>query len=246
MSGSAQTVEEGAGQAVRDMRSVRMIQPSDLLVSPRILRARRWVRNLGAEMAAFEELAQIPAVEPQHALQALMDTVLHLYGAGSAGLSVLRAGSYGHADFVWEAVSGALAAHRGNGTPGNFSPCGLCLDIGTAIVLARPERAFGYLARVQPAIFEALIAPLYDLDGTPLGALWVVHHDRVARFGADDVLIMERLAPATAVALKRTLAADPATPGDKALSAGSAQLISRRYGTLWNASSSGSGARKLI
>ena len=213
------------------MRSIRTIQPSDLLISAKRLRARRWVRNLGAEMAAFEELAQIPAVEPQRALQGLMDTVLHLYGAGSAGLSVLRAGSHGHADFVWEAVSGALAAHRGDGTPGNFSPCGLCLDIGTAIVLARPERAFGYLARVQPAIFEALIAPLYDSDGTPLGALWVVHHDPVARFGADDVLIMERLAPATAVVLKRTLAVHPPIPDGESLSAGAARPVSRRYGT---------------
>ena len=120
-------------------------------------------------MAAFDELAQMPPDDPHRALQSLMDTVLHLYGAGSAGLSVLRPGSYGHADFVWEAVSGALAAHQGDGTPGNFSPCGLCLDIGTAIVLARPERAFTYLARVQPAIFEALIAPLYDHDGITAG-----------------------------------------------------------------------------
>ena len=139
-----------------------MIQPSDLLISAEALRARRWVRNATAEMAAFDELAQIPAADPKRGLQCLMDTVLHLYGAGSAGLSVLRPSSYGHADFVWEAVSGALAAHQGDGTPGNFSPCGLCLDIGTAIVLGRPERAFTYLARVQPTIFEALIAPLYD------------------------------------------------------------------------------------
>ena len=207
-----------------------MTQPSDLLISAEALRARRWVRNATAEMTAFDELAQIPAADPQHALQRLMDKVLHLYGAGSAGLSVLRPSSYGHADFVWEVVSGALAAHQGDGTPGNFSPCGLCLDIGTAIVLARPERAFTYLARVQPTIFEALIAPLYDADGTPLGALWVVHHDPVARFGADDVLIIERLAPVTAAALRRMLAAHPAIPDDRSLSAGSAPPTSRRHG----------------
>jgi GAF domain-containing protein len=209
---------------------MRMLQPSDLLIRAETLRARRRVRKLGAEMAAFDELAQISAADPQRALRCLMDLVLHLYGAGSAGLSVLGSSGYGYADFVWEVVSGGLAAHRGDGTPGDFSPSGFCLDTGTAIVLARPERVFSYLARIQPPIFEALIAPLYDLDGTPLGALWVVHHQPAARFGSDDVLIMERLAPATAVALKRTLAA-PAIPADKNLPAGSAQPASRRYGT---------------
>ena len=232
MSGSAQTNERSDGEVSRMVKpSIRMVKPSDLLISVATLRARRLMRDLAAELAAFDELAQIPAPDSQSAVQGIVDTVLHLYGAGSAGLSVLQPGSCGHVDFVWETVRGALAAHQGDGTPGNFSPCGLCLDIGTAIVLARPERAFTYLARVQPTIFETLIAPLYDDDGTPLGALWVVHHDPVARFGADDVLIIERVAPVAAVALKRTLAAHPAAPDDKSQAAGPAHPISRRYGT---------------
>ncbi|HKR36306.1 MAG TPA: GAF domain-containing protein [Steroidobacteraceae bacterium] len=180
---------------------IQPIQPSDLLVDT--LQGRRWVHDLHAEIAAFDELAHVTAAEPDRSMQPLIDAVLGLYGAGSAGLSVLRPGSSGHTDFVWEAVSGALAAHQGDGTPRDFSPCGLCLDIGTAVVLARPERVFTYLARVQPTIFEALIVPLYDDDHTPLGALWVVHHDPVARFGVDDVSTIERLAASLAVALER-------------------------------------------
>lgn len=208
-----------------------MLPPSDLLVSPEALQTRRWVRSLRTEFAAFDELTKTPDADPRRTVQCLIDTVLRLYGAGSAGLSVLRPGSYGHAYFVWEVVSGALAAHRGDGTPGNYSPCGFCLDIGTAIVLARPERAFSYLAGVQPAICEALIVPLYNHDGTPLGTLWVMHHEPKARFGADDVLVIERLSPVTAVALKRMQAGHPAAPGDRSLSAGLAPPISGRYGT---------------
>ncbi len=208
-----------------------MIPPSALLVSPEALQSRRWVRNLRAEFAAFDELTKIPDADPRRTVQCLIDTVLRVYGAGSAGLSVLRPGSYGDAYFIWEIVSGALAAHRGDGTPGNHSPCGLCLDMGTAIVVARPERAFSYLARVQPPICEALIVPLYNHEGTPLGTLWVMHHEPKARFGADDVLVIERLAPVTAVALKRMQAAHPAAPGDRSLSAGSMQPTSGRYGT---------------
>lgn len=185
------------------MRSISTIRPSDLLVTDETLQDRKRVPNLRAETAAFDELALILADDPHRALQRLMDCVLRLYGAGSAGLSVLQPSSDGHTDFVWEAVSGALAAHQGDGTPRNFSPCGLCLDVGRAVVLARPERAFTYLARVQPSIVEALIVPLYDDGGTPLGALWVVHHDPVARFGADDVRVIERLAAPMALALQR-------------------------------------------
>jgi GAF domain-containing protein len=208
-----------------------MIPPSDLLVSPEALQTRRWVRSLRTEFATCDELTKTPDADPRRTMQYLIDTVLGLYGAGSAGLSVLRPGSYGHAYFVWEVVSGALAAHQGDGTPGNYSPCGLCLDIGTAIVLARPERAFSYLARLQPAICEALIVPLYNHDGTPQGTLWVMHHEPNAHFGADDLLVIERLSPVTAVALKRMQAARPAAPADKSLSAGSMQPISGRYGT---------------
>lgn len=164
--------------------------------------------DLHAERAAFDELAKIFAGDPARVLQRLLDCVLRLYGAGSAGLSVLQSGSCGHADFVWEVVSGALTAHQGDGTPGDFGPCGLSVDLGTAIVLARPERAFNYLARVQPAIVEALIAPLYDPAGTPLGALWVFHHDPAARFSDNDVGIIERLAAPTALALQRRPTSD--------------------------------------
>jgi GAF domain-containing protein len=190
------------------VRGPAIIRPCDLLVPREVLRGRNRMPNPRAERVAFDELAMILGGDPARVLQRLLDCVLRLYAAGSAGLSVLQAGSQGHSDFVWEVVSGALTAHRGDGTPGDFGPCGLCLDIGTAIVLARPERAFDYLARVQPAIIEALIAPLYDARGTPLGALWVFHHDPARRFGDNDVSLIERLAAPTALALQRRPTSD--------------------------------------
>jgi GAF domain-containing protein len=190
------------------MRGPATVRPCDLLITREVLCDRDRVSDLRAERAAFAELAAILADDPARVLQRLLDCVLRLYCAGSAGVSLLQPGSGGHSDFVWEAVSGALTAHRGDGTPGDFGPCGLCLDMGTAIVLARPERAFGYLARVHPTIVEALIVPLYDAAGAPLGALWVFHHDPAARFGDNDVGIIERLAAPTALALQRRVTSD--------------------------------------
>jgi GAF domain-containing protein len=228
--GSAQTCEELAAK-LAPMRSPSTIRPSDLFVTPATLRGRRRVPNPHVVTAVFDELALILTDDPHRALQRLMDCVLRLYGAGSAGLSVLRPSSYGHADFVWEVVSGALAAHRGDGTPGEFSPCGLCLDVGTAVVLARPEQAFTYLARVHPTIVEALIVPLYNDDGKALGALWVAHHDPAARFSANDVLIIERLAAPTAEALLRVQAVHAATLDDESRTAESAQPTAGRHAT---------------
>lgn len=214
MYGGAQMRQE-ASVKLSPMCSIAMIRPCDLLVSNEVLRGRKRAPNRPAERAAFDELTSMLADDPRRALQRLTDCVLRLYGAGSAGVSALQPVRCGHTDFVWEVVSGALAAHRGDGTPGDFGPCGLCLDIGMAIVLARPERTFTYLARVQPSIFEALIVPLYDHERTPLGALWVFHHDPAARFVADDVSIIERLAAPTTLALKRVLSALPTTRNDR-------------------------------
>jgi GAF domain-containing protein len=204
MYGSAQTRAIASVKLLR-VRAPAMTRPCDLLVTREVLCGRNRMPDLRAERAAFDELPMILTGDPALVLQRLVDFVLRLYAAGSAGISVLQSGSSGHADFVWEVVSGAMTAHKGDGTPSDFGPCGLCLEIGTAIVLARPERAFGYLARVQPAIIEALIAPLYDAESTPLGALWVFHHEPAARFGDNDVGLIERLAAPTAHALQRRL-----------------------------------------
>ena len=209
MSVSAQTGRKPASHSCAAVTAATiqdtMIRPSDLLVTLETLQCR--TQNPRRERAALDELTQLLAADSPHALLSrFTDVVLRLFGAGSAGISVLRPACRGHTDFEWQAVSGALAAHQGDGTPGDFSPCGLCLDVGAAIVLARPERAFTYLARVPPAMLEILIGPLYDQEGTPLGALWVAHHDPVARFGADDELIIGRLAPAIVLAMQQAQA----------------------------------------
>lgn len=178
------------------------LRPADLVITAALLQRPERAPDLRAEEAAFFELSQILPVDLHRALRRFTEIALRLCCAGSAGLSLLQSNSSGHSDFEWEAVSGGLAPHEGDGTPRNFSPCGLCLDAGAAILLSRPELKFTYLARVQPSIFETLIVPLYDDGHRPLGALWSVHHDPVARFGVNDLRIMEQLATQMAPALK--------------------------------------------
>jgi two-component sensor histidine kinase len=174
----------------------------DLLITPALTQRHERAPNLRAEVEAFGELSQILGVDPRRAVRRFTQVALRLCAAGSAGLSLLKANTFGHMDFKWEVVSGALDAREGDATPRDFSSCGLCLDLGTAILLSQPEREFRYLARLRPTIFEVLTVPLYDTARRPLGALWVAHHDPGATFCANDLRIMEQLAIHLVLALK--------------------------------------------
>jgi two-component sensor histidine kinase len=132
----------------------------------------------------------------------VLDIAQDLCGAGSAGLSLVHLDQSGGTTMRWEAVRGDLSAHEAIDTPREGSPCGLCLDIGIAILISRPQRAFDLLADKLPSIAEILTIPLYDGGRRALGTLWVAHHDGQAHFDSDDVRIAEQLAAQLALALK--------------------------------------------
>ena len=179
-----------------------IIRPADLLITGELLQRPERAPNLRAEAAAFGELSQILAVDPRRAVRRFMEIALRLCDAGSAGLSLLQPDHSDRTGFHWEAIGGALALREGGGTPRHFSPCGLCLDVGTTILVSRPERVFTYLSDLEPAIVETLIVPLYDTARRPLGTIWIVHHDTTSRFCANDVRVVEQLAIHLVLALK--------------------------------------------
>lgn len=158
--------------------------------------------NLRAEAAAICELSKALAEDPGAAVRSLLDIAQDLCSAGSAGLSLVHLNQTGEATIRWETVSGVLSSHEATATPRGSSPCGLCLDIGIAIVIPRPQRMFEQLADRPPSIAELLTIPLYDRARKPLGTFWVAHHDSQAHFDRDDVRIAEQLAAQMALALK--------------------------------------------
>jgi two-component sensor histidine kinase len=176
-------------------------RPPDLFVTRTMLRRRKAAPDLQAEAASFCELSKVLADDPCVALRHLLDIARGSCHAGSAGLSLLRDDDAGHTLVRWAAISGALAAHEGMDTPRDSSPCGLCLDAGTTIRVARPQRAFTSLRATEPEIVEDLIVPLYDNASNPLGTLWIVHHDRKSHFTADDARVAEQLAAQSVLAL---------------------------------------------
>lgn len=177
-------------------------RPPDLFVTGAALQRRQVAPDLPAESAAFCELTQVLADDPNLAVRHLLKIARDLCGAGSAGLSLLRQDPEGQAIVRWEAVSGALASYEGTHAPRVNSPCGLCLDTGTSMVVSRPERAFDWLKDTPPAIVEYLVVPLNDRVRETLGTLWIAHHDGTSRFCYDDARIAEQLAAHLVLALQ--------------------------------------------
>ena len=177
------------------------VDPAGLVVNGELRERPDHAPDLQREAEAFRELSGLCVHDPSAAVQRFLEIAVELCGAGSAGLSML-AERDGAQVFTWDVLAGVYAPHVGGTTPRNFSPCGLCLDRGATIVVARPARVFDYFKAVQPAITEALVVPLYDNNREPLGTLWIVHHDEARRFCANDVRIMEQLAPQLVLALK--------------------------------------------
>lgn len=187
--------------------NIATIANTEVLPAHPVIAAALWnpperAQYLQAEVTAFCELSKILADDPRVALRRVVEIALRLCKAGSAGVSLLRSSAAGEATVHWEAISGALAVHEGSDATRDFSPCGLCLDAGTTILLSRPERVFTYLTGTRPSIVQDLIVPLYDSASQPLGTLWVAHHDSTSRFSSDDARMMEQLAVQLILALK--------------------------------------------
>ena len=158
--------------------------------------------NLAAEHSSFVSLARELVGKPEDLLQRLCEAAVELCGAGSAGVSLLeRAGD--EEQFRWVAMAGTYAPYVGGTTPRNFSPCGTCLDRGSAQLYYYPERYFTYFSQVEPPIVEGLVVP-FSTSSRVLGTIWIVSHSEAERgFDNEDVRIMSSLADFTAAALEQ-------------------------------------------
>jgi two-component sensor histidine kinase len=146
-----------------------------------------------AENRAIRLLVQRSAERPEHFFQLLVDVVLELCHAGSAGVSLLEAPEDGEGEMVFRltAVAGEYRQRNWVIAP-RTSPCGVCLDHAAPVLLLHPDRWFTYLGEAQPPIVEGLLIPLPAEHGL-VGTLWIASHDEQSKFDAEDVRIMSDL-----------------------------------------------------
>ena len=143
------------------------------------------------ENRALLLLGQTLADSPRTILQTLADTILDVFRAGSAGISLLTKEDGGKT-FYWPAIAGVWKPHIGGGTPRDFGPCGDVLDCGAPLLFRHFERRYPYLRPVAPLVEECLLVPFY-VEGKAVGTIWAIAHDEHRRFDAEDLRQLQNL-----------------------------------------------------
>jgi RNA polymerase sigma factor (sigma-70 family) len=166
-----------------------------------------------AESRARVSLAQAVVHPPHDILQRLAEATIDLCQAGSAGISIIE-GHLGEQVFRWHALTGALASHRWETTPRDFSPCGTVIDRKAVQLMILPERHFLYLTNVKPQVVEVLLVP-FSVGGQLVGTIWVVAHDEHRQFDAEDERLVHEMARLTAEAYQLAASVEASKIADR-------------------------------
>jgi two-component sensor histidine kinase len=148
------------------------------------------------EKLALQDLAQQMADNPEGLLPHLVQQAMEICEADSAGISVLDGDV-----FRWLGLAGKLAVFEGATTPRDFSPCGICIDQRSAVLMERPERLYGWIADAKITVPEVLLVPLLVKNATPIGTLWIVAREG-EHFNRGHERVMTELATFTGIALR--------------------------------------------
>ena len=151
-----------------------------------------------AENAAELKLTMELAKSPHDFFQKLVDRVLELTQAESAGISLLDESK---SRFVWPAVAGGLSPYLGEGTPSGFGPCGTVLERNAPVLFVHPERHFTYLEPIAPSLEEVLLVP-FHAHGKAVGTIWAVIHSTNRKFQMEDLRLLENLSAFAASAFR--------------------------------------------
>jgi GAF domain-containing protein len=155
-------------------------------------------RDRNAENQAEFELTQDLAKSPHDFFQKLVNMVLKLSLADSAGISLL---DEKNGRFVWPAVAGGLSPYLYEGTPRSFGPCGTVLDRNEPVLFLHPERHFIYLEPIRPPLEEVLLIP-FHVEDKPVGTIWAVIHSPDRKFQSEDRRLLQNLSAFASSAFK--------------------------------------------
>jgi len=160
-----------------------------ILCTERLTQRPKRAADFGTESRALAALVQALADAPPEILQRLAETLLDVFKADSAGVSVLaRDGK----SFEWPAIAGAWRPHLGGGTLRDFGPCGDVLDRNAPLLFSHWELRYPYLMAAKPLAEEGLLVPFY-VEGKAVGAILAIAHDDRRQFDEEDLRQLESL-----------------------------------------------------
>lgn len=174
----------------------RAISPADVDISGRLASRPAPTPDYQREKLAIQDLTARMANRPGEVLPRLTALALELCEADSAGVSVLTG-----EEFRWLALIGKLAVFDGMTTPLNDSPCGVCLERLTPVLMEHPEKAYSWIANAGISVPEVLLTPLVVNADEPIGTVWVVAREG-QKFHAGHARLMTDLAVFTGTALQ--------------------------------------------
>jgi signal transduction histidine kinase len=155
--------------------------------------------DFAAENEALHKLAQALTTSAKAMLQELAHIARELCGATHAGIDLVD-DSGGKRRFRCTTLEGGIDAGVLATIPGDDSPDGITLHLGSAQVFAYPKRYFAGLYSQLPDAVEELVVPIPGLP-EPWGTLWVMSCHEHHRFDAEHRRILTGLANFTCAAL---------------------------------------------
>jgi PAS domain S-box-containing protein len=183
--------DTGVAEARGEVRLDRGLVPLEqILRTEELWRRPHRPPDYETENRALRKLVDALAQAPRTILQTLADTLLEVFRADSAGMSLLTGDGK---DFYWAAIAGAWSPHLGGGTPRDFGPCGDVLDCGRPLLFRHWEWRYPYLSEATPLAEEGLLVP-FNVAGQAVGTIWTIAHSDRRKFDAEDLRQLESMA----------------------------------------------------
>jgi PAS domain S-box-containing protein len=158
----------------------------DVIITGELTRRPSRTPDFEAESKPLTSLVKELAERPGNVLQRLVEVIVEMGVAGSAGVSLLEGER-----FRWAAIAGEWAALVDEGMPVDASPCGIVVARDQMLLFEHPEQVFPG-NQIDPLITETLLVP-FHVGGKAVGTVWLLSHD-ARKFDAEDARLLQSLA----------------------------------------------------
>jgi hypothetical protein len=158
-------------------------------------------RDGAPEQQAHDRLIQVLGSGEPHRLRSGVEIVREFFKADSAGLHIVPSASPQNAPSV-DLVCGVLESQQEYHERIGSGLAKLCFAVRVPTVLREQEIELTYLRHLRPRIVHILMAPIYDDQRKPLGAIWLAQVSSSLTYSRDDTLTLLRLTHELALALQ--------------------------------------------
>jgi two-component sensor histidine kinase len=157
-------------------------------------------RDVAAQMAGMQRLAQAFVESPDTLLQELVNAAVDLCGADSAGIS-LKNETAGDTTYQWVATAGKYARFLDATLPAFPSACAVCIDRARPQIFRVSQTFFDIMKVDADTVTDGLLIP-WQVNETH-GTIWIMAHGRLEAFDPSDCRMMETLANFAAMAVRQ-------------------------------------------